>query len=339
MKKRLALLLAAAFLVSLTACGGSSAGEKNAIESKGVFVFSPKESFDLSNEEELSENETYLIHIYDIMPDQNKNADMSSDQEDYIVTLNGTNTYESITASSGAAMTSFTYASHYVMDQKIGTVFAGSAPIRAISVFRINKNDINDHTTMTFKIAGSDIYNSSISFEAEDIVTIDMLDKIFHIEEDPSQYQLASTMLWRSQGIKNAVSYLSGNGGLHNSAAVSQTLIALDINMMLNISAGLDSHAEIVYYDFDTDSMLEDVSEVTNDDRLELAELVSAVNATYPEITDATEALFAAKNIFTENLRLCSDPETYTEEALQQVNLAMGEIDASVNEIYTFFTA
>ena len=341
MKKVWCLLLAAVLTLSLAACGENGAKGNSAIESKGLFVLLPKDAFDLSNEENLSENEAYLIHVYDIMPDSSKNDDMSTFSSDYKVKLNDTNTYESVTPPKGAAMISFFYASHYAADTSIETVLAGGAPIRAISVFRINKQDLSDQATVEFQITGSGIYNTSISFGHEDIVTIDMLDKIFHIEENPSQYQLASTMLWRSQGIKNAVNYLSSNGGLDNSVAVSITLTALELNAMLDMSAGLDSSSNMVYYDFDSDSFLlsAEAAEAVDDTKLDAEEIITAVTSIYPEITDATTTLFAAKNIFAENLRLCSDPSTYTDAALQQLNLALGEIDSSVNEIYGYFTA
>lgn len=340
MKKIGAFILTAVLLLSLTACGGNGGKENSAIESKGLFVFSPKESFDLSKEESLSENEAYLIHVYDILPDSKKNADMSAIPDDYTVKLNDTNTYESVTPPAGAAMKSFLYAAHYAADTSIQTILAGSEPIRAVSVFRVNKQDISDQTTVKFSIQGSGIYNTSMSFGPEDIVTIDMLDKIFHIEEDPSQYQLASTMLWRSQGIKNAVNFLSSNGGLNNDVAVVSALAALEVNTMLNMSAGLDSNSNVVYYDFNEDSLLlsEETIEAAEESKLAAEEIISAVNSVYPEISDTTTTLFDAKAIFEENLRLCSDPSTYTEEALLQLNLAMGEIDSSVNEIFDYFT-
>ncbi len=270
-----------------------------------------------------------------------ENSDMSAYPSDYTVRINDTNTYVSVTPPKGAAMISFAYASHYVFDTSIDTVLAGSAPIRAISVFKINKQDINDQTTIEFEITGSDIYNTSISFKSEDITTIDMLDKIFNIEENPSQYQLASTILWRSQGIKNAVNNLSNSGGLNNSSAVFSTLVALEVNTMLNMSAGLDSNSDLLYYDFTTDSMLmsPDLTEGAEYSKLEVEELVEAVNSVYPEITDATTTLFAAKNIFVENLRLCSNRSTYTDEALQQVNLAIKDMESSINEIFDYFAS
>lgn len=337
MKKQLGFVIAAAVMVSLVACGGNAGEENSAIESKGVFLLAPDEAFDLSKEKGLSENEAYLIHVYDIIPDAKKNADMSAEQEDYTVTCNGINEYDAVTASSGAAMLSFTYGSGYAIDQKIGTVFAGNQPIRVISVFKVNKNDVTEDAELTFQIAGSALYCATVPCRGEEVVTVSMLDKIFHIEEDPSQYQMASTILWRSQGIKNAVNYLGNHGGLSNGTAVFQTLTALEINTMMYLSAGLDSNSDLVYYHFDADNL--SLVSSTENYGPEPEELLNAVEAVYPEIADQTRALFAAKDVYAENLRLCSDPGTQTDEALQQLNLAGEEILSSVNEIYTFFTA
>ena len=342
MRRVLPLILALGLALSLAACGGESpqegARENDAVESKGVFVFSPKEGFDLSGEDNLSENEVYLIHVYDILPDADKNADMSDQAADYTVTLNGTNTYESITASSGPAMISFTYASHYAIDRKIGTVFAGSDPIRAISVFQINRNDLSDNLSASFRIEGSDLYNTTLQADSGDIVTVDMLDKIFNVEDNPAQYQLASTILWRSQGIKNAAAYLSSNGGLGNGAAILQAQTAMNVNVMQYLSAGLDSSSELVFYDFQTDALLLSADGEAFGS-LALEDLLQAVDAVYPEISDTAQALFAAKDSFTENLALCSSPDTYTAQALQQLNQATADIDACVQEIFNFFTA
>ena len=352
MKKLLALMLAAALALSLMACGGGGADtssngneasgtspsvrDSGPIESKGLFILEAKENFDLSNEKELSEHETYLVHVYDIIPDAAKNADISKLSSDFTVTLNNTNTYESTTASGGAALISFVYASRYKIDRNIGTIFAGSSPIRTISIFRINKNDINDNTTVKFEREHSDIYNCSITFGKEDITTIDMLDKVFSVEENPSEYQLASTMFIRNQSINNAINYLNNNGGTDNSAAVASTLAALETNVMMRMSACLDGNANVVYYDYNSDTIFS--PDITDFSGLEMEELINAVNNTYPEISESTTTLFAANIIFVENLILCSNPDTYTEEALQQANLALSDMNLSGKEISEFFT-
>ena len=245
MKKLLALILSAALALSLVACGGGSgAGDNNTssesntdktgcIVSKGLFVLEPKDGFDLTNEENLSPQEIYMIHVYDIIPDSRKNGEMSDMQFDYTVTLNDANTYESRTMAGGAAQISFVTSSNYTVADDVGTVFAGSDPIRAIAVFRINRNDINENTTVKFTIENSGIFDSSMKFSSSDIRKIDMLDKIFEIEDNPSEYQLASTVFGRAVSISGAVEYLSNNGGLGNSTAV-MIMIVIHCCFLLN---------------------------------------------------------------------------------------------------------
>ena len=127
MKKLLALILSAALALSLVACGGGSgAGDNNTssesntdktgcIVSKGLFVLEPKDGFDLTNEENLSPQEIYMIHVYDVIPDSRKNGEMSDMQYDYTVTLNDANTYESRTMAGGAAQISFVTSSNYTV--------------------------------------------------------------------------------------------------------------------------------------------------------------------------------------------------------------------------------
>ena len=365
MKKLLALMLSAALALSLTACGGGgtantstpsggteditstdTASERNTsktgcIVSKGLFVLEPKDGFDLTNEENLSPQEIYMIHVYDIIPDSQKNGEMSDMQYDYTVTLNNANTYESRTMAGGAAQISFVASSNYTVADDVGTVFAGSDPMRAIAVFRINKNDINENTTVKFTIENSGIFDSSMKFSSNDIRKIDMFDKIFEIEDNPSEYQLASTMFGRAVSINSAVEYLSNNGGLNNNTAVILTLNAVKFAAKMNLSAAWDGDNHLVYYDYDSDTLLlspeSSVSYVENGAELEADKLINAVSNTYPEILNATTTLLTATDIFIEQLEICSNPDTYTDDALQQLNSAIRDINSARNEIYNFF--
>ncbi|USF26040.1 hypothetical protein N510_000956 [Firmicutes bacterium ASF500] len=355
MKKALALIIAAALALSLTACGGDSGagdastpGESNTgntdktgcIVSKGLFVLEPKDGFDLTNEENLSPQEIYMIHVYDIIPDSQKNSEMSLMQYHYTVTLNDANTYESRTMAGGAAQISFVTSSHYTVADDVGTVFAGSDPIRAIAVFRINKNDINENTTVKFTIENSGIFDSSMKFSSNDIQHIDMLDKIFEIEDNPSEYQLASTMFGRAVSINSAVEYLSDHGGLKNDTAVKLTLIAVKCAAKMNLSAAWDGDNNLVYYDYDSDTLLlspESSVSYVEKAELEADKLINAVSNTYPEVLSATAKLLTAADAFIEQLEICGNPDTYTDDALQQLNSAISNISSARNEIYDFF--
>lgn len=352
MKKLLALILSAALALSLVACGGGSgAGDNNTssesntdktgcIVSKGLFVLEPKDGFDLTNEENLSPQEIYMIHVYDVIPDSRKNGEMSDMQYDYTVTLNDANTYESRTMAGGAAQISFVTSSNYTVADDVGTVFAGSDPIRAIAVFRINRNDINENTTVKFTIENSGIFDSSMKFSSSDIRKIDMLDKIFEIEDNPSEYQLASTVFGRAVSIRGAVEYLSDNGGLGNSTAVILTLNAVKFAAKMNLSAAWNGDNKLVYYDYDSDTLLlspESSGSYVENAELEADKLIDAVSNTYPEILNATTKLLTATDIFIEQLEICSNPDTYTDDALQQLNSAIGDISSARDEIYNFF--
>lgn len=354
MKKLLALMLSAALALSLTACGGdnrdttsthtsgeSNTGKTGCIVSKGLFVLEPKDGFDLTNEKNLSPQEIYMIHVYDIIPDSQKNGEMSDMQYDYTVTLNDANTYESRTMVGGAAQISFVTSSNYTVADDVGTVFAGSDPIRAIAVFRINKNDINENTTVKFTIENSGIFDSSMKFSSNDIQKIDMLDKIFEIEDNPSEYQLASTIFARAIAINGAVEYLSDNGGLNNNTAVILSLNAVKFAAKMNLSAAWNGDNNLVYYDYDSDTLLlspeSSAAYVENGAELEADELINAVSNTYPEILNATTTLLTAADIFIEQLEICGNPDTYTDEALQQLNSAIKDISFARNEIYNFF--
>lgn len=88
MRKTLALFLTVALMLSLAACGGGdtgsngTSGEETAtsqenqsgpIQSKGLFLLERAEGEEL---DDLTAQETYLIHVYDIIPDQSKNVEM-----------------------------------------------------------------------------------------------------------------------------------------------------------------------------------------------------------------------------------------------------------------------
>lgn len=269
-----------------------------------------------------------------------KNDEMSDLNDDYTVTLNGVNTYPSRTMSGGSAQISFVASSHYTVAHKAGTIFAGGDPIRAIAVFRINKNDINENTTVKFTIEGSGIFDSSMKFSSNDIQKIDMLDKIFEIEDNPSEYQLASTIFARAIAINSAIEYLSDNGGLRNSAVMASTIMAVEFAAKMNLSAAWDGNDNLVYYDYDSDALLlspELSAYVENGRIIEADELINAVSNTYPEILNATTKLLSATDIFLEQLAICGNPDTYTDEALQQLNSAVGDISAARDEIYNFF--
>ena len=74
MKKRIALLLAAALTVPLAACGSGGQGENAPVQTLGWFVMEREDGVAL---DDLSDQETYLVHVYDLIPDESENAELS----------------------------------------------------------------------------------------------------------------------------------------------------------------------------------------------------------------------------------------------------------------------
>ncbi len=228
MKKLLALMLAAALALSLVACGGgtgdndptttSSGGsgtpstpeqENSPIESKGLLLLERAEGEEL---DDLTAQETYLIHVYDIIPDQSKNVEMGVFESNYSMTMNGVNTYEPLYAPTSYSVDSLTtpnnvqyfmLASGYAAPPELGTVLAGGEPIRSMSVYKINTNDINDDTTATFTVTSCDVYDCELNFNRDDITNIKRFDDVFQIEDNPTDYQIAAEYFQRVKTICN----------------------------------------------------------------------------------------------------------------------------------------
>ena len=106
MKKAVSLMLAAFFLLTLAACGGDSGegdgqsggaqeSQSGAIQSRGLFWLERKDGEEL---DDLTAQETYLIHVYDILPDESQNVEMGVFESNYSMTMNGVNTYEPLYA-------------------------------------------------------------------------------------------------------------------------------------------------------------------------------------------------------------------------------------------------
>ncbi len=227
MKKLLALILTAALALSLVACGGDSGtGETNTpsgsgtpntpeqenslIESKGLFLLEREDGVEL---DDLTAQQTYLIHVYDIHPDNAKNVEMSSFCSSYTMTMNGVNEYEALyapvtysvnnTYSSPSMVEYFMLASGYAAPPELGNVLAGGEAIRAMTVYKINLNDIKDDTVAAFMVKNCDLYDCELNFTREDIISISRFDDVFQIEDNPTDYQIAAEYFQRVKTICN----------------------------------------------------------------------------------------------------------------------------------------
>ena len=246
MKKMLAFLLTLSMLLTLSACGKADGGQLEEtparVVSQGLFVLDG--TLDFSGEDGLSDRETYLIHVYDILPDESQNGEMGQFSSSYTVTLNGMNTYETINPRGGydllgTAINSFVRASRYAIDRDLGTIYGGDDPIRAISVFRVNRNDITEDTAAAFTISSSGIYDCTLSFQGSEIRTVSCFDDVFALEEEG--YQLAASMYARAKAVKNALLYFQRNGGVEDEVTMMVTTVSLLSASNGELSAALTS--------------------------------------------------------------------------------------------------
>ena len=175
MKRIAGYFLAGVLAAALTACGGGDTaggelpeGPASPVESRGLFLLERTEGEAL---DDLTAQETYLIHVYDLIPDAAKNVEMGGFESSYEMTLNGVNSYEPLYApvsytvdgmnTPGSAQY-FMLASGYAAPPELGTVLAGGEPIRAMSIYKINTHDIQDDTTATFTVTGCDVYDCEL---------------------------------------------------------------------------------------------------------------------------------------------------------------------------------
>lgn len=312
MKKMLAFLLTLSMLLTLSACGKADGGQLEEtparVVSQGLFVLDS--SLDLSEEEGLSDRETYLIHVYDIVPDETQNSEMSFAPFNYTITLNGVNTYKTITLRGGgsmlgAAITSFVRATRYTVDQDLGTIYGGDSPIRAISVFRVNRNDIKEGATAEFTISGSDLHNSTLSFQGAEIQTISAFDDVFALEEDAQSYQLAASMYARAKAVKNAFLYFQRNGGVENEVTMMVTTVSLLSASNGELSAALTPDGGQRFLQQNAEGGAAEI------DR---AAAAAAVEKFFPEIADQAKVILEQGPVWVEQASLCADSATWTEE-------------------------
>lgn len=342
MKKWTALLLASAIALSLTACGSGESTESpgsastgtedigTAVESKGLFVLDRSSGIDLSQEENLSERETYLIHVYDIIPDDAKNVDMSQFNSDYTVLLNGVNTYESSTTYGGTALNSFLLGSGYQLDREIGTVFAGDDAIRAVSAFRINANDVSDTMTAEFKIEGSDLYNCDITLEAGEIQTIHYFDEIFALEENPRSHQLAGTIYARAKAVNNGLNYFSNHGGISDGSAVLTSTVTVLSAASYEVSCSLNGSGALVLYDFNS-------GDTANSVEADQEALANAVAEVFPELAESAKILLEQGKLWVEQTELCANSETVAQEMQQNAYSSGVALGTAANTIIEYF--
>ena len=134
-------------MLLLSACGGGtdSNASKTQIDVKGVFLLEPSDQLNLSAEG-LDTVQRYLFAVYDVDNSENdSNVDLSGFSDAVEVTLNDTNTYEQCSGST--LIRNFIDNSGYTTPGECGTLWGGSEPVRMISAFAVNQNDMKDGCT------------------------------------------------------------------------------------------------------------------------------------------------------------------------------------------------
>ena len=213
MKRVLSMLLAAALMVPLAACGSGEEAQENApVTTLGWFLLEREVGEEL---DDLTDQETYLVHVYDITPDESENVEPGPFESSYSITLNGANTYEPLYAPASydlgytdpTAANYFMVSCGYAAPWEIETILAGGEPIRAMAVYRVNTNDFTDDTNGVFTVENCGALDCEIPFSADDITPIARFDDVFQVEENPEDYMIAAAYFQRVRSVcSNAAS-------------------------------------------------------------------------------------------------------------------------------------
>ena len=148
----------------------------------------------------------YLFAVYDVDNSGNdSNVEVSGFSDAVEVTLNDTNTYEQCSGST--LIRNFIDNSGYTTPGECGTLWGGSEPVRMISAFAVNQNDMKDGCTAKLNFNLS--LNAQLRYTAEvagtDIQTIAWPDGVFAVEDDPDAWQLVHSVKIRAQICKNSL--------------------------------------------------------------------------------------------------------------------------------------
>ncbi len=148
----------------------------------------------------------YLFAVYDVDNSGNdSNVELSGFSDAVQVTLNDTNTYEQ--CSGGTLIHNFIGNSGYTTPGERGTLWGGSEPVRMISAFAVNQNDMKDGCTakLDFNLSQDAQLRYTAEVAGTDIQTIAWPDGVFAVEDDPDAWQLVHSVKIRAQICKNSL--------------------------------------------------------------------------------------------------------------------------------------
>ena len=339
MKKFYLLMVAAALLFSLSACSQKDPP----IESRGLFLLEPGSDFEYYNSftwedgSNLSDEEAFLIHVYDIIPDEAESVDLTTASGDYTLTLNGETTYESLSSDDAGTLLATFYTSCGYADPLAGqSIAAGSEPVRAISVFQINKSDITDDTTAAITIANNDPYSCTLNFTRDDIQSIDLLDRIFDIEESPTDAQAAAAYYPYAVFMYSFLSYADANNLEGYTSAIIMTKKARTYGIPSAIG-------DLVLFSIPLEELnsLDDGAEnCTEYQRIKAAAALPSLNPetvkqVHPEIADDVDALESNLTTWCESFRRYIN--SYGAEGADETNSARSAALTAAQNIIDFY--
>lgn len=141
----------------------------------------------------------------DVVNNSDRNEELSGFADSITLTMNNTNSYEQLFSSEGMVLKSFRENCGYSVSTSYGTLWGGSEAIRMIAAFAVNKNDIKDDCIAEIDFQLSDNIKGNATITMADIQTINLLDGVFVVEDDPEMYQVAHSIKNRAQICKTAL--------------------------------------------------------------------------------------------------------------------------------------
>ena len=342
MKRLFALLLASAALVfALSACGSKP---EPMIESQGLFLMEPGSDFEYygvntwESGTGLSEDEAYLILVYDILPPESDTAELTSEAADYSITLNGETVCESLSpqADDHTLLNIFVTGSFYADPLEGLSIAAGDDPVRAVSVFQVNQSDITEDTTVEFTVANNDVYDCALSFSAEDIQTIDLFDRIFSIEESPEDAQKAAAYYAYAL---NMYSYLS-SASASDLEMYSSGIIITEKTRTYGVPSAT---GDLIIFSIPVDELNQlddDADSCTEYQRIKAAAALPAldpetVKSVHPEIADDIDTLESNLTAWCESFRAYIN--SYGTDGADETNSARSAAMTAAQNIINFY--
>ena len=246
MKKKILITCMFVMMIFSIACGKE---KEHLVDLKGAFVLNPDNVLDLSKED-LEKNQKLLIIVYDVFANGDSNEEINPFQDAVSVECNKTNEYEQLYQYNIKTFDKFVESSGYVYSTDVDTIWGGSEPIRMISVFAINENDLKGEFVAEIKFDLSSNIKDEWKLSNQNIKEISLYDEMFCIVEQEELYQISRSIPARNEMIYQciqsaSISWKSGDvAGLNLAAATMQTMYSEDTKW--GVSSGTDYSNSII---------------------------------------------------------------------------------------------